>query len=344
MQRYHRMRETVFDLYTERDALPWYFRAIATLASWLVLAGYVVFALAAASGSNNIKISRTSWTAIGGVCLVIGYVTITAIAFFCHSILFLFDAVLLPMITASAMGVIVTITDHALHKHVPGSSQAYYYAPLIIGAISTTVSGVLSYIVFRRITKFKEKDMMRRQRVHRPERGSYTSYGDATSTTELASPGHFWSANNLPEDEAQRRQLLRLLLNREAAEAPRKEHRNSQTTYHINLPGEHGQQTGLQVIDTGMRPRSGSLPSSPAKWSILKKFRGKGESSNSQTFKTSRERRREEIERLSVQPSPSPGFDSRWSQDAGLIPAVSPPATHSYSPNPVWPSDGSRYV
>src|SRR6201996_6233023 len=98
MQRhYQRMRETLFDLYTERDALPWYFRTAAVAASWLALGGYIVFALVFTSATDNIKVSRTFLTALAGSLLLTGYGVATAVAYFSRSLLFLFDAVLLPI-------------------------------------------------------------------------------------------------------------------------------------------------------------------------------------------------------------------------------------------------------
>ncbi len=108
MQRnYQRMRETLFDLYTERDVLPWYFRTTALVASWLALGGYVVFALVFTSATDNIKVSRTFLTILASVLLIAGYGAITVVAYFSHSLLFLFDAVLLPILTSSFLGIFV---------------------------------------------------------------------------------------------------------------------------------------------------------------------------------------------------------------------------------------------
>jgi hypothetical protein len=336
------MRETSFDLYTERDALPWYFRTIAVVASWLALGGYVVFALVFTSDTDNIKVSRTFLTVLASALLVIGYATAAATAYFGRSLLFLFDAVLLPILTSSFMGVFVTVMNHALHKKFPIPTQIYIYVPLVIACVTTLGAGGFGYITYRKLYRIKELDGQRRQHVQRWERGSYGNYGDPASTTELL-PVNAWSANNLPEDEAQRRQLLRLLLNREATPEVPENHRNSQTTYHIDLPGDRRDSPGLdglQVVQPDMRPRSGSLPASPGKWNILNKItRDRSPTVESQTFKNPRERRREEIERSSV--LLTPGIEQGgWPQTPGSGNSQS----YFQSPNPVWPSGSTRYA
>ncbi|KIW85061.1 hypothetical protein Z517_00449 [Fonsecaea pedrosoi CBS 271.37] len=337
MQRnYQRMRETLFDLYTERDALPWYFRTIAIAASWLALGGYIVFSLVFTSAEDNIKVSRAFLTALASVLLLLGYTAVAAIAYFSRSLLFLFDAVLLPILTSSFMGVFVTVMNHALHKHFPIPTQVYIYVPLIIACATTIGAGILSYITYRRISKIKELDKQRRQHVPRWDRSSYVSYGDAASTAELIPMTH-WTANNIPEDEAQRRQLLRLLLTRDPAESPNPRH--SQSTYHITLPGEDAAADGMEVVQPGTRPRSGSLPTTTSKWQVLNKLsRERSPTAESSTSRDVRERRREEIERSSILLTPGTDLGT-WPH----TPGSSQSQTFSYSPNPVW-NGSTRYA
>lgn len=306
-RQYSRMHETLFDLYTERDALPWYFRTIALACSWFALGGYIIFALIFTSAENNIKTSRTVLTALAGFFIVAGYAGTGAIAYYSRSLLFLFDAVLLPILTSSLMGVFVTVLNHALHRNFPVSTRVYIYVPLVTACCATIVTGVLGYITYRRLSKIKKLDRQRRQHGPRWDRGSYVSFGDAASTTELLPMN-----SQLPEDEAQRRQLLRLLLSREQAQSPGL--RTSQSTYHINLPGDDGGYDGLQVVQPDNRPRSGSLPANPGRWNILSKM-SRDRSPTTESFKNPRERRREEIERSSI--LLTPGHDSGWPQTPG---------------------------
>ncbi|KIX07321.1 uncharacterized protein Z518_01974 [Rhinocladiella mackenziei CBS 650.93] len=308
MQRkYSRMRETLFDLYTERDALPWYYRTIALVSSWLAAAGYIFFALTFTSSESNIKTTRTALTAVASVSLLVGYGVIAGVAFFSRSLLFVFDAVLLPILTSSFLGVFITVMNHVLHKDFPIPSQVYIYVPLVTACSTTIASAVLSYVAYRKIDKIKSLDRQRRQHVHRWERGSYVSYGDATSTTEL-SP----MQPQLPEDEAQRRQLLRLLLTRESTESPGRS--GAQNTYQITLPGEDLGHDGLPLASLGSRPRSGSFPNSSSKWNLVSRIT-RDRSPTVESFKNPRERRRDEIERASILLTPR--TDSGWAQTPG---------------------------
>ncbi|OAP64424.1 hypothetical protein AYL99_00396 [Fonsecaea erecta] len=337
MQRnYQRVRETPFDLYTERDALPWYFRTIAITASWLALGGYIVFSLVFTSAEDNIKVSRTFLTVLAAVLLVVGYGAITAVAYFSRSLLFLFDAVLLPILTSSFMGVFVTVMNHALHKKFPIPTQVYIYVPLVLASTTTVGSGVLSFLTYRKINKIKELDRQRRQHVQRWDRSSYVSYGDAASTTELI-PMTPWTVNNIPEDEAQRRQLLRLLLTRDSAESPN--HRNSQSTYHITLPTDDVGSDGLEVVQPDMRPRSDSLPTATSKWQASNKLsRDRSPTVESGASKEVRERRREEIERSSILLTPGTE-NGTWPH----TPGSSQSQTFSHSPNSVL-KGSTRYA
>jgi hypothetical protein len=138
---YQRMRETLFDLYTERDALPWYLRTIALIASWLALGGYVVFALIFTSDTDNVKVSRTFLIILGSAFLVVGYGAIAIVAYLGRSLLFLFDAVLVPILTSSFMGIFVTVMNHALHKRFPIPTQIYIYVPLVTACVTTVWTG-----------------------------------------------------------------------------------------------------------------------------------------------------------------------------------------------------------
>lgn len=325
MQRqYSRLRETVFDLYIERDTLPWYLKPLAVASSWLALAGYVVFALVFTSGETNLQTTRTTLTALAATFLLVGYVGVAAVAYYSHSLLFRFDAVLLPILTSSFMGLVITVLNHALHKHFPIPSQAYIYIPLVTAGVTTVASAGLALFVHRKMAKIKSLDTRRRQHTQRWDRDPSLSYGDAASTTELLSMNH-----HIPEDEAQRQQLLRLLLSREAAQSPAVPAVPS--TYQISLPPENSPLDGLQVVPSEVRLRSESLRSSPSKWSVLGKS-PRYQSPTLESFKAPRERRREEIERASV--LLTPGLESGWTQ------TLEPP-----SPSPAQTLGGStRYA
>lgn len=263
--------------------------------------GYIIFALIFTSDPSNIRVSRTLLTILASVFLITGYTAIVATAFYSRSLLFLHDAVLLPILTSSFMGIVVTVLNHALHREFAIPTHVYIYVPLVTACTTTIASAVAGLITHRKIAKIKRLDKERRRHVQRWDRNSNVSYGDVASTTELLP-----IEPRVPEDEAQRQQLLRLLLNREKAQSPGMS--SSAGTYKITLPGEEAS-TGLQVVSPDVRPRSGSLPNT-SKWSFIGKVAGERNSSM-ETFKDPRERRREEIERTSIY-STTPRAESPW--------------------------------
>jgi len=302
---YARLRDTPFDLYTERDRLPWYFGTGALASSWLALGGYVLFALVFTSPKDNIKTTRAVLAALAGICLVIGYVGSVATALLSRSLLFCFDAVLLPILTSSFMGLCTIVMNYGLHHSFPIPTKAYIYVPLITACITTVFSALFSYIVYRKIKKIKSMARGRRERVSRWERQSYGGNGDPASATELLPmPTH------IPEDEAQRRQLLRLLFSRDSGLSPGPEATSS--TYRIELPFDDNEANAKYVAVARPRPRSGSLPARSGRWK-LSNMLGRGRSPAADGTKEYRERRREEIERASIYQSPPTG----WSQTAG---------------------------
>lgn len=300
--KYARLRETVFDLYIERDRVHWGYKVGAYLSSWLALGGYILFALVFSSDPDNLKIPPIALTALAGTLLVVGYACTTIIALRSRSLLFCFDAVLLPILTSSFMGVFVIVMNHALHRNFDIPNQGYIYGPLITASLTTIASAVLTVWVYIKMRKVQDIDGRIRQRVPRWERQSLSHGpgGDAASTMELL-------PLSLPEDEAQRRQLLRLLLQREAERSER-----PSSTYRIDLPGESpsGQVQYLSVPAGGSdgdigsaRPRSGSMPANPRRISLgdlLGKSKSPEQPQESNIFKDPRQRRRDEIERLSL--------------------------------------------
>ncbi|KEF53263.1 uncharacterized protein A1O9_10711 [Exophiala aquamarina CBS 119918] len=311
-RRYERMRETSFDLYTERDALPRYYRAVALVSTWLALGGYILFALAFTSAEENLKVGRKALVGVASTFLLVGYAVSGLSAFFSRSLMFTFDAVLIPTLTSSFMGVFVTVANHALHNDFPISNEVLVYVPLVTACIATIATTVISFITYRKISHIKSLDSQRRQHLKRWDRASSVSYGDATSTSELLPMNNIANSINLPEDEAQRRQLLRLLLSRETAESPGLT--LTPSTYQITLPGDYPNSDGLQVAPVGQRPRAGSLPSTTTKFNILNKI-GRDRSPTVESFKNPRERRRDEIERSSMLITPS--SDTGWARTPG---------------------------
>ncbi|KAK5096483.1 hypothetical protein LTR70_001657 [Exophiala xenobiotica] len=292
---YSKLRETTFDLYTEQERLPWYYKALSTFSAWLVLAGYILFSIAYTSTPGELRISPSFLTGLAATGLLLGYLSDAALALLSRSLIFTFDGVLMPVLTASAVGVFSTVVHRALKKTYEPANQIYLILPLAMASVATVIATVLSWIVYRKLRKIKELDARRRSHVPMEQFSPMVS-GNLNVSREVR--------DMVPDDEQQRRQLMHLLM---AKNDPMRSSSidGSSSTYRIDLPWEEGE---------GSRPRGGSLqPASTAKqttrFSITNLGIGRERSGTADSFKDPRERRREQIERSGLvsngQPCPA---------------------------------------
>ncbi|KAJ9662736.1 hypothetical protein H2198_001185 [Neophaeococcomyces mojaviensis] len=292
---YSKLRETTFDLYTESECLPWYYKALSTFSAWLVLAGYILFSIAFTSTADDLRISPSIITGLAATGVFLGYLSDFALAFLSRSLIFTFDGVLMPVLTASAVGVFSTIVHRALKKSTQPGTTVYLILPLVTASIGTIVSAVLSWVVYRKLRKIKELDA--RRRIHVPM--------DHFTSPMLPQSAFSREVHDMvPDDEQQRRQLMHLLMAKENRHGSMED---ASSTYRIDLPWD--------TAAGGSRQRSGSLPNTEQNTSRLNIFGGGRDRSNTaESFKDPRERRREQIERSGMLPLHTP-------TSAGLSPA-----------------------
>lgn len=163
--------------------------------------------------------------------------------------------------------------------------------------------------MYRKLRAIKELDARRRMHVPLDTYAKSPSVPNSSISREVQS--------KIPDDEAQRQQLLHLLMVKENRNASLED---NSSTYRIDLPWD--------TAGGENRPRSGSLPNNnnnnnkqQASGSRLSILAGRERSNTAETFKDPRERRREQIEQSGIL-AHSPALNS-----AGLS-----PAWHSSSP------------
>ena len=337
------MKKTAFDLYVERDRIPWYYKAIALVASWLVMGGFILFPLVFTSKADDIKASSTTLVSIAVAFFLVGYIAISVTAVLSGSILFCFDAVLLPILTSSVIGLASIVFNHALHIKFP-VSDIYIIIPLTLASISTVVSALLAGWTYYRINRIRGSDNRRKVRVMREEQSAWPGLRDSTSMQELLPQGGRGSVGSvshmIPEDEQQRQQLLRLLLRREAARTPSPD---GESTYRIDLPDQLNRSDYLRVPNPANAGDESNMGSG-TRYQLSKLLGGitRPRSQTADSFVDPRQRRREEIEHgLSSSRSP-PNALEHW-------PGI-PQAPQPYSPGTpgmpsLWSGGGaSRYA
>lgn len=274
---YHPLRETTFDLYTENERLPWYYKALSTFSAWLVLAGYVLFSIAYTNDPGDLRVAPQIITGLAATGVFLGYLSDGALAILSRSLIFTFDGVLMPVLTASAVGLFSTIVHRLLKRQGEPGNQIYLYLPLATAVTATLVSSVLSFIVYKKLRKIKELDARRRAHIPMDNFSPMLPVNVSREVREM-----------VPDNEQQRRQLMHLLMSK-ADRQPSLEDTGS--TFRIDLPGE----------ESGNRQRSGSLPPAnrngqSSRFTISNLGMGRERSGTADSFKDPRERRREQIE------------------------------------------------
>lgn len=293
-------------LYLEREQIPWYLKAATTVSTWFALAGYTLFVLVFTSEQDNIKVSRGVLTALASAFLVIGYAGAVAAFIFGRSLLFQLDNIYLPFLLTSVAGLIEVVANHSIHKKFP-VSDAHIVGPLVIASITTIVFATLALLAWRKVNRVKMVGERTGAKMQKWEISRSGHYSDPTTATELL-------PMDIPEDEAQRRQLLRLLLAREQGmkmPSPNPDRSSMYSTYRIDLPEEYNR----APMPTTARPRRGSEPSISDKWTLknLLGHRKQPSKDDTSTMGDEREQRRRQIERDSLSSLSQPALEQAMS-------------------------------
>ncbi|KAL8847012.1 MAG: hypothetical protein Q9221_007925 [Calogaya cf. arnoldii] len=202
-------RKTLIDLYVERDHTKWYWRTAAILSATLIMIGFLIFPAAFPNNKSEALTSRGA-AIIAGVLLAVGYVSAAVLSLVCKSWLFRMDVIYVPCLFSSIMG-LINVTIRLGHNHEKQSIwDSSSIAAIVLAAISSAIYLALTLITFRKIHMVRARDAMHR---HHSDSESY---------------------HLLPEDEMQRQQLLRLLLQRENSK--KVSPNASQSTFRIDLP------------------------------------------------------------------------------------------------------------
>ena len=228
--------------------------------------------------------------ALAGIFLILGYLGGIGAFFLTSNPAHRHDSVIYPFFLTSFGGLMEIVLNHSLHKQFP-VSDGYIYPPLITAAFSTVICGLLSVISIRQQGRMKKVEIRPKQEVPQWETHSFADNRDQDpgQATELL-------AMSVPEDEAQRQQLLRLLIARE--QAARGPSPNS-STYQIEWQGD--EEHTLLTVPQHARARSGSAPSITNKWHISNLLGGTVKKHPStESVSSQREKRRREIERNSL--------------------------------------------
>jgi hypothetical protein len=317
-------RSTLYDLYVERDAITWYFRILATVGTWLILAGYITFTYAATSNSKDLVAEKTTLIVAGTTVIVIGHILTVLTYLFITSWLFRFDVVLIPTLLSSSIGFLAILLHQGIHQN-SSFGQPLVYLPLLFATLGILVSASLALWTRRCIQRVRVSDNRRR--------GHQNQYqGPPAWQMEVTDSAAMKLLPDLPNEELQRQQLERLLFKQNADRAPSPDAQSN--TYHIDLPfaeNPHNERH-LSVPSKNGRIRSSSEGTERSSWqlqNLRNLLSGKRQSHKADAWKDQRERRREEIERADPRTptlrTPASAYDG-WPGSPLISPPTQSPA------------------
>ena len=302
-------RKVPSELYTKRDHFSWLRRTVATVSTWFALAGYTLFALIFTSQEDNLKTSRRILTALAGILLILGYLGGIGAFFLSSNPAYRYDSIICPFMLTSFGGLMEIVLNHSLHKRFP-VGDIYIYSPLFVAIISTLFCAFLSFTTIKKLEEMRRLEVRAKEEVPIWETHSFAGNRDQDpgQATELL-------AMNVPEDEAQRQQLLRLLIARQE-EQNRGPSPDALSTYRIEWQGD---EDGTHLaVPQHSRPRSGSAPSISNRWHISNLLGRKQppQPPSTEDLRSQREERRRELERSSISSTPTgwvaPHESSAW--------------------------------
>ena len=159
------------------------------------------------------------------VIFILSYLLAFSLAFSTRSWLFHFEAIYLPNLFSSVLGLINLICDLAIYSFL--GINVHVIISLVLAMLSILCWTFCSLLVFRKIHITKKTDG-----VHRRE---------GTPSTKTFT---------MPETELQRQQLLRLLLSQEDNQNADSPDRGPEATYKIQWPGSTAAHTRRNTMST----------------------------------------------------------------------------------------------
>ncbi|KAK2735987.1 hypothetical protein FQN55_001890 [Onygenales sp. PD_40] len=186
------------------EDLHWYWKLFASLSSWLLLAGFVVFPLAIDRNADNLRGGTFAITAAAIALTAMGYIVCIGFALRWRKRHYLVDFIYIPCFGSSLIGVFNVALNIIVRRLQPLDALAI--AVITIASVSTAVFGAAAVYNSHNVLFVPRRSNFRR-------RNEDPSLNDA---------------------ELQRRQLLRLYLQNDADRAPSPE--VTQSTFRIDLP------------------------------------------------------------------------------------------------------------
>ncbi|KLJ06366.1 hypothetical protein EMPG_10195 [Blastomyces silverae] len=214
------------------EDLRWYWKLLASISAWLLLAGFVVFPLAIDNNADDMRGGQFALAATGTALVGVGYLVSVGFCLRWRKKHYLVDFIFIPCFGSSLIGVFNVALNILVRRLTPLTGLSI--AVITISTVSTAAFGAAAIYNSHNVVFVPRRSAFRRGR------NGEVSVDDA---------------------ELQRRQLLRLYLQQDADRAPSPE--VTQSTFRIDLPDPGLDGDEELTIKPPRSPYERPLPPSP---------------------------------------------------------------------------------
>ncbi|KAK8210503.1 hypothetical protein IWZ01DRAFT_281429 [Phyllosticta capitalensis] len=192
----HHEYMTVSDLNAEREAVPWYWRVTALLATWMIFGGYVIMTpLFHDNPRGMIAIDPKILTIFVIALFIVGYCLTGVVCVAIRSWTFQTESVFLPTISSSALGLLTALYNFLVYQHTQWNAATII--AIVLSAGMTVLYAVFFVLTSRRISKLRSK-LSADQRNHAPL--STASFQPEVTPYDAWIANMFPSVRRLPPD------------------------------------------------------------------------------------------------------------------------------------------------
>ncbi|KAK7545868.1 hypothetical protein IWX49DRAFT_395917 [Phyllosticta citricarpa] len=235
---------TVSDLNAEREAVPWYWRVTALLATWMIFGGYVIMTPLFHDNPNDmIAIDPKILTIFVIALFIVGYSLTGIVCVAVKSWEFQTESVFLPTITSSALGLLTALYNFLVYQHTQWNAATII--AIVLSAGMSIIYTVFFFLTTRRISKLRAKLTAERESTNailQPETTPYDAWiANMFPSVRRLPPDYIPPAEHEPyrpyyrtEEEVVNEQFAKLLKQRE--QESRLSPAASTSTFRIDLP------------------------------------------------------------------------------------------------------------
>ncbi|KAI9690166.1 MAG: hypothetical protein M1822_009127 [Bathelium mastoideum] len=250
----------------ERDAVAWHWRVLAFAATWMILGGYLIVAPTFPDDAD-LRINARGVSIFGCCLFALGYISTAVLYFTCQSIVFRADAIFLPSLTSSSLGLLTVLYTFLIHSNPKWTPVPII--SLVVSTVSTLCYSILLLLTHHQIANARARTPPPR------DLSVNTAYPPESSNSSTPLPFNFnpnipWQdpsfyqnylANMFPtaqnprgnplltEEELTRQQMLMLLLKADAEQGGGSNgthpHENGTFRIEMNLPDDDDNSGGV---------------------------------------------------------------------------------------------------